>query len=318
LGAGAFLSPKLSKPSRYKNYLNTALEFSLDFYQKNFPSTFKRVPLHKHPKDSHDWQKLQSYQEFIEFDYEKKQNHYILNFAGIVDPKELCYALLENITYHENTKIQSLEEFKDCNIIITHPNQTYVKEPYLKTKNIAGYRYDVRFDNFEKKDFNSHKDVSISCYFKNKVAIGATYIKNPLNLKQLAQDDSFELLQKAKEFFDMPNLEVLDIFTGYRNMTYEFFPILGALIDSKQTLKNYPYIKNGSKVPLQKYSFHQDIYIHTALGSRGFVYAPYNAKLLVDAITSSTQIPKELSTQRLFLRWCQKDSKKQPIPYPKD
>ena len=29
--AGAFLSPKLSKPSKYKDYLNSALDFSFTF-----------------------------------------------------------------------------------------------------------------------------------------------------------------------------------------------------------------------------------------------------------------------------------------------
>ena len=39
--AGAFLSPELSKPSKYKDYLNSALKFSLNFYKTFFPLLLK-------------------------------------------------------------------------------------------------------------------------------------------------------------------------------------------------------------------------------------------------------------------------------------
>jgi len=301
--AGAFLSPKLSKPSPYKEYLNTALEFSLNFYEKNFPDIFKRVPLHKYPKDKKDWQKLLSYEEFIEFEYEKKEDFFILNFAGIVEPVKLCYRLLEGIEYHENCEITSLEEFKDKTIIIAHPNQNYFDTPYIKTKDIGGYRYDVLFDGYEKKEFNSHHELSISCFFQNRVAIGATYIRGEKDLECKAKSDSEELLKKAQNFYPLKNLKVLKHYTGYRNMTFDYFPIVGKLIDSKATLQKYPYIKKGTKVPPSKYIYHDNIYIHTALGSRGFVYAPYNAKLLVKNITTNNILSNKLSPIRLFIKF---------------
>jgi len=299
-GAGAFLSPKLSKPSAYKDYLNTALKFSLDFYEKNFPNSFKRVKLHKYPKDEKDWQKLQSYEEFIEFEYEKKKSHFELNFAGIVDPKELCYQLLKDIEFYENKEITSLEEFKDKIIIIAHPNQNFLDLPYMKTKDIAGYRYDVLFDECEKKEYNSHKDLSISCYFKDKIAIGATYLRDEKNIEQKAKDDSEDLLKKASDFFVMKNLKVLKHYTGYRNMTFDYFPVVGKAIDSNQTLQKYPYIKKGTKVPPSKYIYFENIFLHTALGSRGFVYAPYNASLLAKLISQKVEINSKISPLRLF------------------
>lgn len=298
--AGAFLSPKLSKPSPYKEYLNTSLRFALDFYEKNFPDIFQKVPLYKYPKDEDDWQKLQSYEEFIDFDYIKKDKYYQLNFAGIVDPKKLCYALIKDISYHEHTPIKNLEEFKDKNIIIATPNQRFLDTPYIKTKDIGGYRYDVLYDECEKKKHNSHRELSISCYFQNKIAIGATYIRKKCDLSLKAQEDSEDLLKKAKDFYDLPNLEILKSYTGYRNMTFDYFPIVGKLIDATATLKKYPYIKKGTKVPPSKYIYHDNIYIHTALGSRGFVYAPYNAHLLVENILKNKNISDRLSPVRLF------------------
>jgi len=298
--AGAFLSPKLSKPSLYKDYLNNSLEFSLNFYEKNFPTTFKRVKLHKYPKDESDWQKLQSYEEYINFPYSKKENFFELDFAGFVDPKDLCYRLLEDIEFYENTKIKSLEKFKDHIIIIAHPNQNYFHTPYLKTKDIGGYRYDTLFEKCEDIDHNSHKDISVSCYFKNKIAIGATYIKGKSDLCADATKDTHKLLDKAKDFLNLEDIKVLKHYTGYRNMTFDYFPIVGKLINSDATLEKYPYIKKGTKVPPQKYIYFDNIYIHTALGSRGFVYAPYNAWLLLQLITKQKELPEKISPVRLF------------------
>jgi len=297
--AGAFLSPKLSFPSPYKEYLNTALKFSLNLYN-NFPSSFKKVPLYKYPKDENDWQKLQSYEQFIDFEYKKEKNFYKLFLAGFVDPKDICSQLLKDIKVYENTHITSLDEFKDDIIIIAHPNQKLLDLPYLKTKDIGGYRYDVTFKGCEKKDFNSHKDLSISCFFKDKVAVGATYIRGEKNLLLRAQNDSENLLRKAQEFYTMEDMQVLKSYTGYRNMTFDFFPIVGKVINSFETLKRYPYIKKGTKVPPSKYIYHDNIYIHTALGSRGFVYAPYNAHLLTQLIQKNKEIPDRLSPVRLF------------------
>jgi len=83
-------------------------------------------------------------------------------------------------------------------------------------------------------------------------------------------------------------------------MTFDYFPIVGKLIDSKTTLQKYPYIKKGTKVPPSKYIYHDNIFIQTALGSRGFVYAPYNAKLLVEFIINKKEIFEKFSPVRLF------------------
>ena len=305
LAAGAFLSPKLSKPSKYKDYLNEALRFSLDFYQANFPTLLKRVPLHKYPIDKDDYKKLQSYEKYIDFDFQKCDGFYKLNFAGFIDPLKLCKKLLKDIEVLENVEVtnQNLKEFSAKNIIIAHPNQTLFDTKYLKTKNIAGYRYDVRFDGCEKKNFNSHKECSISCFYDNKVAVGATYIRDATTLEDDAKSDRFNLLKKAQSFYPMKNLKVLKSYIGVRNLSFDFFPVVGKLIDEDATLLRYPYIKKGSKVPPSKYIYHDNVYIHTALGSRGFVYAPYNAKLLVDLIVKDKKIEDHLSPVRLFLKY---------------
>jgi tRNA 5-methylaminomethyl-2-thiouridine biosynthesis bifunctional protein len=44
-----------------------------------------------------------------------------------------------------------------------------------------------------------------------------------------------------------------------------------------------------------------------ALGSRGFVFGPYLAKILSDNIIDGTPIPKEISTQNLFYKAARKN-----------
>jgi tRNA 5-methylaminomethyl-2-thiouridine biosynthesis bifunctional protein len=78
---------------------------------------------------------------------------------------------------------------------------------------------------------------------------------------------------------------------------------VGSIVDEKATLKAYPYISHGTKVPASKYKLIKNLYFHGALGSRGFVYAPYNAKLLTELILKDIAIDERLSPVRLFKKW---------------
>ena len=254
--AGAFLSPKISKPSAYKSYLNDAFLFSTNFYKKNFPELFNRCGLQKIPLDEKDIKRCQSYEPFIEFSFSKSGDNYFFPDAGIINPVKICQALLKDIEVKENYEVKNItydslyqiDNFQAKNLILaTGSDKLPINLPYLKTKNIAGYRYDVSFDNFQKQTHNMHKDLSISSYHESIVAVGATHIKESevTNLEQQAKDDSHKLLIKAQKLLPMQNLTILKTYTGYRNSTLDYFPIVGKLIDYAQTIKNYPSIKKG-------------------------------------------------------------------------
>ncbi len=304
--AGAFLSPKISKPSAYKEYLNQAFLFSTNFYRQNFPDLFYPCGLKKIPLDEKDIKRCETYEPFIDFKWQKLDDGYFFEEAGIVTPQKLCKEMLKDIEVKEHTELKDIKNLSYKYLIFaTGSDQIPMDIAYIKTKNIAGYRYDVKFDGFQKQKFNTHKDLSISAFYNRCVAIGATHIKpkDLYNLKKQASDDSFGLLEKAQKLQVMKNLEVLKTYSGYRNSTFDYFPIVGELIDEYATLKKYPYIKKGTKVPTQNYILHKNIYIHGALGSRGFVYAPYNAKLLCELIVKNRAIPEKLSPARLFKKW---------------
>jgi glycine/D-amino acid oxidase-like deaminating enzyme len=307
--AGAFLSPKISKPSPYKSYLNDAFEFSTNFYKENFPELFYQCGLKKIPLNFEDIKRCKSYEPFIDFSWEKLDDGYFFKEAGIINPVKLCREMLKDIEVRENYHVLDISNLS-CKYLIfaTGSDKIPTDITYIETKNIAGYRYDVEFKDFKNQKFNTHKDLSISAFYNNCVAIGATHIKPSQveDLKEQAENDTFGLLAKAQRLQKLENLKVLKTYIGYRNTTFDYFPIVGKLINEKETLKKYPYIRKGTKVPTEKYIMNENIYIHGALGSRGFVYAPYNAKLLSELILNDKAIQENLSPIRLFKKWAKK------------
>ena len=159
----------------------------------------------------------------------------------------------------------------------------------------------------QKLKTNQYKNLSISACHNDKVMIGATHILKTSSIEEEAIKDSQKLLEKANKMIPLKNLEILASYSGYRNATFDYFPIVGEIIDHEATLIKYPYIQKGSKVPTKNFITYPNLYIHSALGSRGFVFAPYNAKLLTDLIINQKQINNKLSTTRLFIKWARKD-----------
>ncbi|NPA60382.1 MAG: hypothetical protein GXO30_08000, partial [Epsilonproteobacteria bacterium] len=126
------------------------------------------------------------------------------------------------------------------------------------------------------------------------------------NLENDVKIDKYDLIKKAKKFYELHDLSILKQYIGDRTSTNDYFPILGEVIDANSTIEAYPYITKGSKVPTCKYVKHENLYLHIALSSRGFVTAPYNAKLLSDLILDKKEIDERLSPTRLFRKWARR------------
>ncbi|RUM68417.1 MAG: hypothetical protein DSZ05_01150 [Sulfurospirillum sp.] len=315
--AGAFLSPKISKPSAYKNYLNSALAYSLAFYERYFPDLLYKKGLYKLPLDSEDSQRCNSYEPYIDFPWEKRGEGYFFPEAGLILPDKLCRELLKEVT---------LKEFYEVSKIVHDGNVWYVNDtfsakylilatgdtpepislPSLKSKKIGGYRYDVTFREMREHRHNTHKDISVSLFLKEHIIVGATHIRGDIALEKAAEQDTFHLLEKAKRFTPMTSVKILQHYTGYRRFSFDYFPFAGVPVDERATLTKYPYIRTGAKVPEKQYIYHPNLYIHTALGSRGFVFAPYNAKMLADAICDAIPIQRELLPALRFRKWARK------------
>ncbi len=320
MAAGAFVSPKISKPSYYKEYINKAFFYTTKFYKKNFSDLFYESGLLKFPLNEEDKHRLNSYEPYLsDLEFKKLGENYLFLEAGIIEPLHLIQRLIHNSQLIEHYDIGSIsyekewrvDRFRSKYIFIATPN--IPKEfhlEYLKLKSIGGYRYDVVFENMQTQKLFLHKDISISPYCYGKIIIGATHIKESVDLVKAAKRDTHHLIKKAQSFYKMSDLKVLDIKIGYRVSTFDYLPIIGRVVDEKKTLKLYPYITGGTKVPSSKFCYYPNLFIHTALSSRGFVTALYNSKLIVEYILKDKAIDDKLTTVRLFKRWARKDDKR--------
>lgn len=318
--AGAFLSPKISKPSPYKDFVNSALRFSLDFYQKNFPELLHQNQLIKIPKHAEDAKLLETYEPYMEY-MTKVPQGYLFENAGLIEAKGTCEQLLENIHVIENQKIKSVhyqdgvwqaDGLEAENIILAIGGyEEIVPVPYINIRKIYGYRYDVTTDT--DIPYNLHKEVSIAKTENKKSIIGASYIRGKdLTLQEIAQmakEDSENLIAKALDIAALENLEIGQYYCGVRTLSSDYFPVIGALIDEKRTLAQYPYITTGAKVPAKLFIKHPNLYIHTGHGARGFVLAPYTARLLYEHIKNDRKIEISLNVEYRFLKWSRKIGK---------
>jgi glycine/D-amino acid oxidase-like deaminating enzyme len=79
--------------------------------------------------------------------------------------------------------------------------------------------------------------------------------------------------------------------------------LVGSLIDSKETLNMFPYLKNGTPVKSERFIRHKNLFILNGVGGRGFVLSPYLAKKLVDFIKNNETLEDEITVDRLFKKW---------------
>jgi len=305
----------MSKPSPYKTYLNDAFSYSLSFYQEHFPSLLQQCGLLKLPLDQTDKKRLESYEPFMSVAWEKRGEDYFFPEAGLIEPHVLIKAMLkdikviENYTYHDVHYHDEwhIDEFSAKHLIIaTGSDELPFDLPYIIRKKVGGYRYDVHYNDMQNLKHNIHRELSFSHFHDHKVIIGATHIRGNEELEKSAYHDSYALLKKAATIKELKNLKILNTYTGYRSATNDYFPIVGKVIHHDKTLEAYPYIKKGSKVPSEKFITYPNLYIHTALASRGFIFAPYNAMLLAGLILEDKKIDERLSPVRLFRKWARR------------
>ena len=327
--AGAFLSPKICSNSPYSIFINEAFKFSIDFYEQNFPQFLDKSGLLRLLKTKEDVQKCKLCEDILpknfnylkpeEIDFLKSEacrfGGYLFEDGALVDSVGIINAMLEDIDVIESLHVEVLEHIDGYykigdvaakSVILCAGNSENFEElDYLGLKNIYGHRVDVETKTHI--PFHLHKSCSISSSTDGVVHIGATHIPNYKFSKDLSFDKELaDMLKVAKSYVDFDGFEVQKVHFGVRNSTNDFYPTIGQLIDTKQTLKEFPYIKKGSLVPKRKYIYYPNLFVHAGLGARGFVLAPKTAKILAQNICQNQEIPKKLDTQRLFLKYAKK------------
>ena len=317
--AGAFLSPLLGKPNQFKDLVTQSLQYSTDFYLKNFPDFIEQCGTTRIPQNQEDKKKFQSYIPFMDFEYTKENDGYFFKIGSVVDSFGVCNAMIESSKKKVKTKfdfeISTLkyedelwmlnDDISTTNIIFTTGSDIdLIDEFYLKMRAVWGMRIDI--STTSSSLHNYHKACSISQSKQiddtlNLVSIGATHHRNYEEILDIDANVQ-SLLQKANDIHLQRDVSVLKHYTGARACSVDYFPMVGSIINSKKTLDEFPYMINGTNVDAKRFTRYNNAYILTGVGGRGFVLAPYLAKQLVEHIVHKKDIEDIITVDRLFKR----------------
>lgn len=340
--AGGFLSPLLGKPNAFKDLVTQALNYSFNFYQDHFPNELINKGVLRIPKNEEDAQKFQEYIPYIDFEYTRKEEGCFFPIGSQINTLEICKKLTEKSEKRFDYEIKHIKyfdekyllnnEFEAKNIILTTgADTTLIEEKYFNIRPVWGQRIVIKTSSCI--PINYHKECSVSTSVPSEikgeyiVSIGATHhrfncdsqvcslcLKEPNlnNFKRLSNDentvnsDTKILLKRANEILPLENVEVVDVKIGARASSTDYFPMVGELINSKETLNMFPYITKGTPVPNNRLSTYKNFFVLNGLGGRGFVLAPFLANLLVEHLLNNKELPESITTHRLFKRWAKK------------
>lgn len=339
--AGAFLSPLLGKPNKFKDLVTKSLNFSINYYKEFFSDELINCGTCRIPKNQEDEEKFQSYIPFMDFEYEKFEEGYFFPIGSVVKPYEVCKKLSKDVDKLFNfnvTKIERIEDFwlinneiKAKNLFLTTgANIFLIDEEYFDIRAVWGQKIDILTSS--KIDINYHKECSLSKSKKideNRyvVSIGATHnrfnkdmknssynlelaninkIEHNEETKEIIEADIQKLLKKANDIKELKNIEVIDVKIGARASSVDYFPMVGKLVDSKKSIEKFPHIKNGTHIKNENLIMKDNLFVLNGVGGRGFVLSLYLANQLVENIFNNKKLDDEITNYRLFSRWAKK------------
>ena len=298
--AGAFISPKFSKDGELKKLIDKAFDYSMKFYDNYFPHLLTKAPLQHISQDGEEFPLMQ---------------------AGIVSAQAMCNALCkgakfinENVNdiYYEDeywvlNEIYSAKEV----VLATGAYKQVVIEPYIQLRGVWGHRIDIKTST--QNDKSIHQFVSISPSKDGVLAIGAThnldYHPQTSKVPYDVTEGRLELLEKASRTIDLKNVEVIKDYTGLRSGSFDYMPLLGSLVLSKETLECCERKVKVKKANYDDFVYYPNLYMINGNGGYGFVLAPYLAKELSEHILSGKKIDDRTSPARFFHRWAKRKAK---------
>ncbi len=317
--AGAFLSPLLGKPNRFKDIVTNALKYSTQFYLQHTPNYIDQCGTIRIPKNKEDQEKFKTYIPYMDFEFQQKEDGYYFPFASVVDSYNICKTFTQDIEKYLNYEVKNItfkdnhwqidELFEASNLILTTgASLSLIDEKYFNIRAVWGQRIVCQTSSCIKQNY--HKECSVSRTIKkdentNIVSIGATHHRFVYE-KPISNDDTQTLLKRANNIITLKDIKVIDQLAGARASSSDFLPLVGEIINSDKTLKEFPYLVNGTNVNSNRFSKYQKLFYLNAVGGRGFVLAPYLAKILVDFIVDDKKIDEYLTLNRVFKKWVKK------------
>lgn len=329
--AGAFIAPKFSKGGELKELLHDAFVYSMEFYEKNFPKLFTKTELLHISKDEESSKILKQYKQNTSLELKEPSQSFLSSLsehareyehicmdAGMVNAQAMCKAMsksakhveqkVETLFYDEGLWIINDTYSAKSVLLATGAYEALIKEPYIKLRGVWGHRIDIKTST--DNPYSLHQNVSISPSCNDELAIGATHNVNyhpqsasePYDIKE----GRAELLEKAGMTLELKDVEVLRDFTGLRSGSFDYIPLLGRVVLSKETLASKDIRFKTKKPDYDEYTYYPNLYMINGNGGYGFVLAPYLAKMLSENILSGKKISDKLSPARFFARWAKK------------
>ena len=335
--AGAFLSPLLGKPNKFKDLVTKALVFSTNIYKENFTHLITNCGTCRIPKNQEDEDKFQTYIPYMDFEYKKFEEGYFFQIGSVVKSYEICKNLSQNVEKLFDYEVISIKkdagswlinnEIKAKKLFLTTgADISLIDEKYLDLRAVWGQKIDISTSTNIK--INYHKECSLAQSSIDKTtSIGATHhrfdehqIKGSYDLKlkninkmvhddytkTIMDNDVIELLKKANDIKKLDNVKVLNIKIGARASSVDYFPMVGKLVDSQKSFEKYPHLKNGFQIKNENLELIDNLYVLNGVGGRGFVLSLYLANNLVENIFNNQELEDEITTFRLFKRWAKK------------
>jgi len=329
--AGAFISPKFSKAGELKELLHHAFVYSMEYYNTHFPHLIQNKPLLHIAQNEKDAQSLRVYKQnsslklltppnsLLKKLSLKAQNQENISInAGLVHAELLCQAMakgatirtheVKNLIYEEEYwLIDELYSAKEL-VLATGAYKKLMPEPYIQLRGVWGHRIDV--STTTPNSHSLHQFVSISATHEGKIAIGATHnleyhpqtSKEPYNV----QNGREELLNKASQTLKLDNIKIEKDYMGLRSGSFDYMPLVGKLVMSKETLQNKNIRLKTKKPNYEEYDYYPHLTMINGSGGYGFVLAPYLAKLLTEHILQGKAISDRISPARFFARYAKK------------
>jgi len=321
--AGAFLSPLLGKPNYLKDLVAKSLSYSTQLYKSNFPHVINNCGTTRIPKNETDKKKFLEFIPYMDFKYTIDNKGYFFDIGSVVNSFGVCKMMTtafvssrnqNRIKTKFNHKVKNIhydgvywyldDSLKAKNIILTTgANLDLINESYLQIKPLWGKRIDITTTT--NLNHNYHKECSVSKSFqidenRYKVSIGATHHRKLEDIDSTL--DIEKLLARTNDIVDLDDVEVIKEYIGARACSFDYLPIVGELVDSKKTIEEFPTLLNGENINSSKYTKYKNLYILNGVGGRGFVLAPYLAKVLIDNIVNGIKIDESITAQRLFTK----------------
>ena len=344
--AGAFLSPLLGKVNDFKDLITKSLIFSTNFYKNLGQELISNCGVCRIPKNQEDSDKFESYKPYMDFEYTQMNDGYFFEIGSQVTPSLICEKLTKDIEKKLSYNVIKLEQNENftwiindeiCakNIILTTgADVKHIKEEYFDIRGVWGQKIDVSTTTETKINYHKECSVSKASKIENtkffKVSIGATHHKfdcdknicnyciETANINacsrcyndSIINNDSAKLIALANDIIKLENVEVIDVKIGARASSNDYFPMLGALVDSKKSIEKYPHLLNGTHIKNSMLETINNLYVINGVGGRGFVLSPYLANELVEHIINNKEIEDNLTTHRLFKRWAKRQKNK--------